>query len=290
MKKYLLYMKKHWDFILFDLITLIAGYYLVVQFRYAIDDVFHGELFFAYGVVLSIVYLVVLVFSQNLDGIIKRSIVREVKYVFIQTTVSWAMFTVVLYGVKSAQQFSRTVYGTAYIICTILIIIERFIVRSYVRYSRYHNNLAPNILVVCDGDHSEEAIRRILPGFHSNSFNIIGVVMTDTYSRDYNEYFPHTYGIGNLESFLLNKKVDEAFIELENPDVEREVIHTLLNHNIMVHRSLGNSKFNYVEQDIAWLAGHSVVTIKDTHLSVVTRAENFERKLLKKLSKDNKDK
>ena len=96
MKKTLLYMKKHADFIICDLLALVFGYWLVVQFRYEVSAVHHGELFLDYGVVLAAVYFIVLLSSKNLSGVIKRSFFKEFESVLVQVFVSWAFFTVVL--------------------------------------------------------------------------------------------------------------------------------------------------------------------------------------------------
>ena len=109
--------------------------------------------------------------------------------------------------------------------------------------------------------------------------------MTATDSNDYIDHFDSVVGIEKLDEFLADKKVDEAYIELSDATTETEVINNLLKHNILVHRSLQDSTMNYVEQEIDEISGHSVITIRDTQVSFVTRAERVETALFRKITK-----
>ena len=148
MKKLLLYIKKHADFIVLDMLALVLGYWLVVQFRYAYSTVHHGELFLDYGVILAAVYLVILLISKNLSGVIKRSFFKECQTLLAQVFVSWAFFTVVLYMIKSAQDFSRSVYAAAFAVCYVCLLFERSALKCFIRFSRFHSALCPKLIIV----------------------------------------------------------------------------------------------------------------------------------------------
>ncbi|MBQ7148256.1 MAG: hypothetical protein IJR96_05850 [Pseudobutyrivibrio sp.] len=285
MKKLLLYMKKHSDFIILDMLALIFGYWAVVQFRYEFSAVHHGELFFDYGVVLAAVYFIVLLISKNLSGVIKRSFFKECQMLLVQVFVSWAFFTVVLYGIKSAQDFSRSVYGAAFALCYICLLFERSALKCFIRFSRFHSDLCPKLIVVCDSNHSQEVIKRVLKGSFENDYEIVGVAMNDEGVTDYIDHFDSLIGLDKLEDFIKDKKIDEAFIEVADAGVETHVINLLLKHNIIAHRSLQESTMNYVEQSIDEISGHFVITIRDTQVSFVTRAERLETKIFRKITK-----
>ncbi len=285
MKKLLLYMKKHSDFIILDMLALIFGYWAVVQFRYEFSAVHHGELFFDYGVVLTAVYFIVLLISKNLSGVIKRSFFKECQMLLVQVFVSWAFFTVVLYGIKSAQDFSRSVYGAAFALCYICLLFERSALKCFIRFSRFHSDLCPKLIVVCDSNHSQEVIKRVLKGSFENDYEIVGVAMNNEGVTDYIDHFDSLIGLDKLEDFIKDKKIDEAFIEVADAGVETHVINLLLKHNIIAHRSLQESTMNYVEQSIDEISGHFVITIRDTQVSFVTRAERLETKIFRKITK-----
>ncbi len=285
MKKILLYMKKHADFIVLDLLALIIGYIVVVQFRYIISAVHHGELFFDYGVVLSAVYFVILILSKNLSGVIKRSFFKECQTLLVQVFVSWAFFTVVLYSIKTAQDFSRSVYGAAFAVCYFCLLVERSALKCFIRFSRFHSALCPKLIVVCDSNHSQEVIKRVLKGSFENDYEIVAVAMNNEGVTDYIDHFDSLIGLDKLEEFIADKKIDEAYIEVADAGVETHVINVLLKHNIIAHKSLKESVMNYVEQGIDEISGHFVITIRDTQVSFVTRAERLETKLFRKLTK-----
>ena len=60
-------------------------------------------------------------------------------------------------------------------------------------------------------------------------------------------------------------------MELNNADEEKAVIQELLDSGILIHRSLGDSRLHYVSQNIEDLGYHSVITIADTQVSLVSR-------------------
>ena len=285
MKKTLLYIKKHADFIILDMLALILGYIIVVQFRYFVRPVHHGELFFDYGVVLSAVYLLILIVGRNLSGVIKRSFFQECQTLLIQVLVSWAFFTVALYGIKSAQNFSRSVYAAAFIMCYFCLLFARSALKCFIRFSRFHSSLCPKLIIICDSNHSQEVIKRVLKGSFENDYEIIGVAMNNEGVTDYIDHFDSLIGLDKLEDFIKDKKIDEAYVEVADAGVETHVINLLLKYNIIAHRSLKESTMNYVEQKIEEISGHYVITIRDTQVSFVTRAERLETKLFRKLTK-----
>ncbi|QFJ53901.1 hypothetical protein [Pseudobutyrivibrio xylanivorans] len=289
MKKTLLYLKKHADFIICDLLALIVGYFLVVQLRYALRPVHHGELFFDYGVVLTGVYLLILILSKNLSGVIKRSFFKECEALLVQVFVSWAFFTAALYLVKSAQNFSRSVYAAAFVFCYLFLLVERSALKCFIRFSRFHSALCPKLIIVCDSNHSQEVIKRVLKGSFENDYEIVGVAMNNEGVTDYIDHFDSLIGLDKLEEFIADKKIDEAFIEVADAGVETHVIDLLLKHNIIAHRSLQESTMNYVEQGIEEISGHFVITVRDTQVSFVTRAERLETKLFRMFTRKEKD-
>ena len=113
----------------------------------------------------------------------------------------------------------------------------------------------------------------------------MAVAMNNEGASDYIDHFDSLIGLDKLEEFIADKKIDEAFIEVADAGVETHVINLLLKHNIIAHRSLQDSTMNYVEQEIDEISGHSVITIRDTQVSFVTRAERLETKLFRKLTK-----
>ena len=285
MKKTLLYIKKHADFIILDLLALVFGYWLVVQFRYEVSAVHHGELFLDYGVVLTAGYFVILIFSKNLSGVIKRSFFKECQTLLVQVFISWSVFTVVLYGIKTAQDFSRSVWGAAFAMCYIMLLVERSALKCFIRFSRFHSSLCPKLIVVCDSNHTQATIKRVLKGSFENDYEIVGVVMNDVGETDYLDHFDSVLGIEKIEEFISTKKIDEAYIEISDATKETEIINALLKHNIIAHRSLQDSTMNYVEQEIDEISGRYVITIRDTQVSFVTRAERLETAIFRKITK-----
>lgn len=276
MKKYIVLIKHNIDFILLDLLAFILGYYSTVEIRYLLNEpVWHGELFVQFGTVVAIVYILIAIITQNYRGIMQRGFFREARAVIVQQLMTWAVFALILYLIKNAQNFSRSVYCSAAVLCTVFIYLERVLWKGFVRNNRRGKNRLPGLLVVCDSNIATIDVDRMLAGSFFNEYQIAGVVMDETGECDYRDRFPYAIGLDKLEEFIVNKDIQDAYIDLSDANKERETISKLFQNNIIVHKSLGDSKLDYQEQILGELGGNSVITISAADISYSKRMEQL---------------
>ena len=145
------YIRRHWDFLLLDLLTYGLAYFLSVQIRRSLDikRITHGELFLTYGLVGLLVYAVVELANQNLNNIFSRSIFQETKEVGRQMVMSWSIYTVILFLQKEAHHFSRTLYVITFFACFICILVVRTLWKNVVKFSKVRKVFCPKLLIIC---------------------------------------------------------------------------------------------------------------------------------------------
>lgn len=283
LKRILTYIRRHLDFLLLDLLTFSLAYFATVQIRRAMDiRIHHGELFLKYGIVVIAIYVIVEIRSQNLNGIVSRSIPREAAAVGFQMLMTWSIYTVILYLLKEAHDFSRMIYVSAFFVCSLAILIVRTIWKAIVKYGRIHDRVSPKLLIVCEASRAQEILTRMLHGNFENRYDICGVVMNDKEPVNYNDWYPHATGLSQIPEFIIDKHVQDAYIELDDANEEADAISMLLNAGVIVHRSLGDSRFEYVNQRINDLGGRSVITIEDTQISLISKADQLWDRIRKR--------
>lgn len=206
-----------------------------------------------------------------------RGIARELRSVIKQMTLTWSLYTVVLFLNKGAFDYSRAVYVLAFLSCTACICAARALWRSLVKYTNLYQRMLPHLVVVCEASRAQTVLGRVLPGFYEREYDVVGVVANSTGKPTHNDHFPLVVGLDHLDEVISDSRVQDAFVELDDKREEAAVIERLLESGVAVHRSLRDSKLEYAVQYLSELSGRSVVTIKGTRISWVNKASYMWR-------------
>ena len=72
-RRTLIYIKRHFDFLLVDLVAFSLAYYASVWIRRSLKiPIYHSELFMEYGIVCIIIYFAIELLNQNRIGFLIR--------------------------------------------------------------------------------------------------------------------------------------------------------------------------------------------------------------------------
>ena len=272
------YTRRHAGFLLVDMLSFVLAYFLSILARRLLNiPVYRGDLVIRYGFVAALVYLVMEYVTRNLNGIMFRGMAREAERLLVQMGVSWSAFTVILYLHKEAHEFSRSIYLIAFVFCFLFILAARTFFKMLMRYSRQHEKNAPSLLIVCEAPKAQKVLERLLPGSFGNDYRIRGLVMNPSGEADYHDWYPHAVGLEHLEEFLRDRQVQDAYVELDGEPQETDVIRRLLEAGVSVHRSLGDSRMDYLYQRVDRIGGKSVITIEDLRSSLSGRLDEWLR-------------
>ena len=286
LKRKWLFIFRHYDFLLVDLAAFILGYLLSMLFRQSLHLYLNNEnFFFAYGATAVCSFLLAELISENLNGVVSRGIVKETQSVVIQMTLTWAMFLSFLFLMHIIFGLSRVFTVASYLICNCFVLAFRTGWKLICKYTRASETILPKLLIVCDAEKAQKILNRLLPGTLQNEYEISGLIVNGG-DLNYSDYYPYETGLGNIGKWIGERRIQEAYVELSDPDEEKEIIEKLLNAGIVVHRSLGDSDLQYSRQNIDSLGRNSVITITGSTKALVSRADRVWQQIRRKVSRE----
>ncbi|MBP3912885.1 MAG: hypothetical protein J6D14_00555 [Lachnospiraceae bacterium] len=274
LRKIWIYAQRHKDFIFLDCIVYGLAFYIAILFRRSLDiPIRHGDLFIRFGLVGLVVYILMELIDQNLNGVVSRSMAREAEALGRHMTLSWSIYTVILFLRKDAHMFSRSVYVITFFTCYVSIFIARTIWKAFVKYGQRHDAIAPRILLICDSPRAQGVIDRLMRGTFENKYEIAAVIVNNKEGVVYEDHYPLEKGLDKIEKWIRDKHVQGAYVELWDANEEREVIDQLLGAGVIVHKSLGDSSLDYASMRINELSDKSVITIEDSTPSLAKKVD-----------------
>ena len=285
-KKLILYIRRHLDFLVLDMVTFALAYMLAVQVRRALKfQINHEDLFVKFGIAALIVYLVVVLASYNLNGVLSRSFPREIQAVSVQMVSTWSIYTVILFLLREAHDFSRIIYVLGFCTCSTCLVIVRTIWKGVVKHTGMSKRFSPMVLVVADRPRAQKVLQGLLSGSYENTYKIAGVVTNEAGEKSYHDWYPYYEGFHCIPEILSNRHVRDAFVALDDAEEEEVVFKMLLDGGVTIHRSLGDSTFGYASEHIDLFGGKAVITIDDTQPSLVSRADRIWKEFIKRRAK-----
>lgn len=280
-----LYIRKHYDFLLVDLLAFIASFVVAYIFRRSLNiNLYNQDLLWVFGVASAASFIIVELISENLNGIIARGLVREIQVVVTQMTVTWTLYLSILFFTHTIFALSRIFAGATYILCILFLLLFRNIWKMVSKFSRKSDKVIPELLIVTEASRAQAVLDRMISGALSRQYEICAVVMNEKGTPDYHDWYPNETGLGNISKYIGQRRVQYAYVELDDREEEKAVINQLLNEGVVVYRSLGNSVLEYADQEIGQLDGKSVIVISGAHSSLISKADKAWQRLRQKMS------
>lgn len=287
LKKKWLFIAKHYDFLIVDMAALILGYWLSLSFRRSLNITLRNQdLLWTYGIVALLSFLLVEILTENLNGIITRGLIREVRAVAIQMTLTWTLYLSVLFLMHNIFALSRILTIVTYLTCTIFLLVFRNIWKMICKFSRMSDAMMPELLIVCEASHAQRVLDRMVTGALSKQYDICGLVVNEKSELKYRDWYPCETGLDKIDAFTGERRIQYAYVELNDRKEEKETIDKLLKAGIVVHRSMGDSVLHYADQSIGQLNGRSVIVISGARSSLVSKADQTWLRLKHKLFRD----
>ena len=146
--------------------------------------------------------------------------------------------------------------------------------------------MMPELLIVCEASHAQRVLDRMVTGALSKQYDICGLVVNEKSELKYRDWYPCETGLDKIDAFTGERRIQYAYVELNDRKEEKETIDKLLKAGIVVHRSMGDSVLHYADQSIGQLNGRSVIVISGARSSLVSKADQTWLRLKHKLFRD----
>ena len=276
---------RHYDFLIVDLVAFVLGFLVALYFRQSLHlTLRHHKYFLLYGITAVISFALVGIISENITGVLSRGVVREVKAVFIQMTLTWCVYLTLLFLMHVIFSISRIFVGASYLICILFVLVFRTGWKQICKNTILRQSVLPRMLLVCDAEKAQTVLNRLLKGMFCNEYEICGIVTTEG-ELNYSDHYPVIIGLKNVERFTHDHRIQDAYVELSDSSNEKTVLEQLLQSGIIVHRSLGDSMLHYARQYIDEINDVSVVTITEKDEALVSKADKIWQQIRRKMIK-----
>ena len=253
---------KHWDFELFDILMLELSFVLAYFYRHYNRGFAFKDMYFKLAIVMAVLDIVIVFFSNNYKGIVQRRWFPELVAVVEHSTFVYVAMLVFAYIDGSAENMSRTVFLVGWGIAIILCFGERIVWKRIIRVWISRDKKQSKLLVITTEKHATTVLKDIMnKDYREYKVCCIGVTDSDGSEERIDANIPIIFGKDELIEYIRQDVVDEAYIDTVNEKSENDFwVKTLLGMGVTVHVGLGFIPDNLPNQIIEKIGQATVVT------------------------------
>ena len=217
-KKHVKGWAKHWDFILLDILCLQASYLLVYWILHGMHSPYSNPIFRRLAAVLLVSQMMVILFSGNYSGILRRSKYEEIIAVAKFTAIMLGLAAAYMFAVKISGQISRLQTGWTVVFYFFLDWYSRIALKRLVRNRIIRTRGTKSLVVVTSARLAGEVLKKLFRHNTYCDFHVSRIILLDD---ELPEELPETVSGFGVPVSLLNEKtvqqlshnwVDEVFI------------------------------------------------------------------------------
>lgn len=233
--------RKHLDFMIGDILMIMISLILAYVTRYGLDAPDTGVSYVRLFLILVLVDVCQVLLLNSYSGIIRRTIVQEIRSVFVFAIIEFGGIMLYMTLTRQTLGFSRWVLIIYLISSFIAIFIGRLALKELVRKRMLRSKNRSQMLIVTGAEQARDIVR----SFNSDpwhEFSVIGVVVID--EDMVGETIHGVPVVANADTFYdyvrLNV-VDEIFLSWRNMETGAMFSQELMDMGITVHYSLVNT-------------------------------------------------
>lgn len=234
---------KHLDFELLDIICMEIAFMLAYVLRHAWDEFYFVKMYMRLCIVLGIIDIAVLFFTNNYKGIIQRNRWQEFVAVCKHVTIVQVLLLIFEYIAQEAYLLSRTVFlvswGTAIVLCFVGRCAWKQAVRKKVTSEKNQSNL---VLITSEDRVAELSTKLRHKDYREYKISAISIINKTSDGKDsvIEANIPIIYGKDSLLEYARQNVVDEVFIDVyKSKEQLAELSDVFLQMGIVVHIGMG---------------------------------------------------
>lgn len=230
---------KYLDYIVLDLLCLVASYVLAFYVRHGSFEIFiNTQVYHNVIAVMLVLDLLIIVLTENLNDVNKRGYLKELFATIRQDLLLLAGVTVYLFTVKDSGTFSRSTL----LMTAVLHIASNCISRSVLKELKGRKReTTSTMLVVADVNTVEAVVSRIQANPY-NEATIIGLVVEGMERPETIQDIPVVCALDSTTEYIRQNWVDEVYIATATP--HSDIINRCVEMGVIVHRELDTSTSN----------------------------------------------
>ncbi|MCI5620565.1 MAG: sugar transferase [Lachnospiraceae bacterium] len=229
---------KHLDFTILDMLCLELAYGLAYLIRLGVKNQYMNEQYLRLAVVLLMLDVCVVFFSESYKGILRRNNSQELKCVLVHTSVIFAGMVVYMYLIQRSIIFSRQLMFIYWALSIVFEFIGRSALKVILKRKMMNSKRLESLVVVT----TEELVESCLQEFDNlpyREFVVTGVVVVDAMRKGETiRGIPVVANADDFFEYVRTNVVDEVFINGNSIASSQALADDLLEMGITVHFNL----------------------------------------------------
>lgn len=231
---------KHLDFTILDILCMLAAYLIAYVIRIGLFDVYLFGEYFRMGLILILLDIAVVFFSEPYKNILRRNRYQELKAAIIHCTIVFLGLIVYMFAIQRSFLFSRQIFFAYWGISIILVFISRLILKKQVR-RRILNDKNRSVMIVVTTDALLQECVSDLKKMEYTEFTIDGIVVIDEDREgEMIQGIPVVANTADFYEYLKTSVVDEVFINGNTIESSEALSDRLLEMGVTVHYNLAH--------------------------------------------------
>lgn len=231
---------KHLDFMLIDILSLEISFLIAYAVRNNIEGgIFLPEIYRTLAVMIIIMNICVVFFSNSYESIIRRGYLVELKKVMIHCMWIVVGLIVWMFAIKQSREYSRIVILSMYPISVCIMTAARLIWKRILRIRIRENKDSRKIMVVTTDERAKDVVEGLLQPYRD--YRIEAVVLYDNADKTGQTIYkiPIVAGKNQIVQYVREHVIDEVFIDLKGYEESAEKLANLLvSMGFVVHVNL----------------------------------------------------
>lgn len=231
---------KHFDFILWDLISVTLSFWLAFEIRNNMNYGLVWESSYR-GFYLTCVafYMIIAFFLRSYSNIVRRGYMSEVLVIIKQNIVFLGCVLAYLVFTKQSSIFSRLFLGYFIVLNFVFMSVFRLAWKSVIRKKLQESDKFVHLLVVTSNQLIDNCVRK-LEMLEYQSFQLSGIVLLDgKKERDSIDGVPIVADEQNMMEYIRLNVVDQVLFHVESFSEDmNELLRQLIDMGVVVHINL----------------------------------------------------
>lgn len=274
---------KHIDFVLLDVIMIVAAFVLSCYLRNGSLYAFRTTVYRAVLIYLVTITLIVDISTKLLKNILKRGNFVELSKVVQTVTLVIGLLAVYLFILKVSLQFSRQIYLTTWAFGILFCYIAHVIHKANLNAKLKDRKNLPRLIYVTDNPDPGIGKNR-LESYAEHRFGIKAIALVGegaaANAGKYNpgetgelemqlDGIPLLMGEDELFEYIRRHVVDEVFLGIEDLELEKKILDELMLTGMTVHINLNRIFSDLVNPRVEEFAGAMVISTMARPISPV---------------------
>lgn len=227
---------KHLDFIIIDLLSLIASFMCAFAWKFhQIDFINEGE----WTVLLTVVcvsYIIITLFMNPYSGIFRRKYYEEIFRTALVTIYNFLIVCVFLYLFKMGALYSREVMIITYPLYFVVSLILKYIWKKLLTSGivRGFQNKLRAVFVVAERDHVENFIKNALAE-DMRRYDIKGIYLIDGDAPDRIQDVLVLAKDADFVDYVIENQIEEVLLGVRPSELNSEQYDRLIQNGVKVH-------------------------------------------------------